>query len=52
MMQAAFHDHSHTRIHSALEYLTPSGFAERRQQNAENARSCGKQITECKACIK
>ena len=24
MMQAAFHDYSHSRIHSAPEYLTPS----------------------------
>ena len=44
-IQAAFHDYNHDRIHSALEYLTPSEFAERWQQNAGGARSSyGKQI--------
>ena len=49
-MRAAFHDYNHTRIHSALEYLIPSEFAERWQQNAEGARPCGKQIMEGEEC--
>ena len=49
-IQAAFHDYNHSRIHSTLEYLTPSEFTERWQQNAEGARPCGKQIVECEGC--
>ena len=50
VIQAAFHDYNHSRIHSALEYLTPSEFAERWQQNAEGAGQHGKQIMEGEEC--
>ena len=47
---AAFHYYNHSRIHSALEYLMPSEFAERWQQNTEGARPYGKQIMEGEEC--
>ena len=48
-IRAAFHGYSHSRIHSALKYLTPSEFAERWQQNAEGVRPYG-QIMEGEGC--
>ena len=49
-IRAAFHGYNHSRIHSALEYLTLSEFAERWQQNTEGARPYGKQIMEGEGC--
>ena len=48
--RAAFHGYNHSRIHSALKYLTPSELTERWQQNAEGVRPYGKQIIECEVC--
>ena len=49
-IRAAFHDYNHSRIHSALKYLTPSEFAERWQQNAWGVGSHDKQIMEGEEC--
>ena len=39
VMLTAFDDYNHHRIHSALEYLTPSEFAMRYMQGSEGATS-------------
>lgn len=44
-IRAAFHDYSHSR-NTLCPGIPDSEFAERWQQNTEDAGSCGKQITE------